>query len=170
MANVFDRILDLLASLVAIIIVIITLVVCVNVMLKYFLNRPILGVEEITEHLLLFITFFGSAWLLRKEGHVTVDFVLAMANPKTRAFLGFITSLFGIAICLPLVWYGSKVTWLNFLKGHYFPTLLEIPKAPILAIIPFGSLLLLIQFIRRSAQNYRNFKFPAKAHPSKHGN
>ena len=167
---IFDRILDLLASLIGGIIVIITLAVCLDVLLKYFFNLPIAGVEEVTEHLLLFITFFGCAWLLRKEGHVTVDFVLVMLNPKSRAFLGVITSLLGIFICLVLIWYGCKVTWLNFLKRYYFPTLLEIPKAPVFAIIPLGSFLLLVQFIRRAAKNFKEFRFSEGSLSSKHGN
>jgi len=166
----FDHILDILASFSGIIIVMITIGVCVNVMMKYFFNQPIIGVEEITEQLLLFITFFGSAWLLRKEGHVSVDFLVVRLDPKTQAFLGFITSLFGIIISIALTWYGWKVTWINFIKKEYFPTILELPKAPIFIFIPLGSFLLLIQFIRRSVQNLKKFIFPEETYHPNVGN
>jgi len=154
-ASFFDWILDSLSVLIGAITLIVMFSVCVNVIMRYAFNRPIMGVEEITEHLLVFITFFGSAWLLRKEGHVKVDVVLVMLNRKTQACLELITSVLGIAVCVTMIWYGWKVTWVNFVEKQYFPTILELPKAPVLAFIPLGSLLLLVQFIRRSAINLR---------------
>jgi TRAP-type C4-dicarboxylate transport system permease small subunit len=149
LGKILDRILDFFSFLVCAIIVVITLAVCVNVIMRYVFNRPIIGVEEITEQLLLFITFLGTAWLLKNEGHVTVDFVVIKLSPRTQAVLSIISSLFGVLISLALTWYGTKVTWSNFVKGAYFSTILELPKAPFFAVIPLGSFFLLVQFLRR---------------------
>ncbi len=149
LGKVLDRILGFFSFLVCAIIVVITLAVCLNVIMRYVFNRPIIGVEEITEQLLLFITFLGTAWLLKNEGHVTVDFVVIRLSPRTQAILNIISSLFGVLISLALTWYGTKVTWANFVKGAYFSTILELPKAPFFAVIPLGSFFLLIQFLRR---------------------
>ena len=65
--SLFDRFLDVSPVISGIIIVLIMLAVCANVIMRYFLNRPIVGIDEISEYLLLFITFIGSAWLLREE-------------------------------------------------------------------------------------------------------
>jgi TRAP-type C4-dicarboxylate transport system permease small subunit len=94
------------------------------------------GVEEVTEQLLLYITFMGTAWLLKKEGHVAVDFVLLRMRPKTRSFFGIVSCLIGILICAALTWYGFKVTWVNLRQGAYFSSVLELPKAPVFVIIP----------------------------------
>ena len=153
LGKILDRILDFFSFLVCAIIVVITSAVCVNVIMRYVFNRPIIGVEEITEQLLLFITFLGTAWLLRKEGHVSVDFVVIKLSPRTQAILGIIGSLFGVLISLALTWYGTKVTWANFVKGAYFSTILELPKAPFFAVIPLGSFFLLVQFLRRIASS-----------------
>jgi C4-dicarboxylate transporter, DctQ subunit len=157
---VFDRILDLLAFLVGSITIFMMIIVCVNVAMRHFFNRPIVGVEEVTEQLLLFITFLGAAWVLRKEGHVAVDFIVVMLSSRTQAFLGIVSSLLGVIICAALTWYGLKVTWVNFQSEAYFSTLLQLPKAPIFVIIPIGSLLLLIQFVRRTAKNVASLKSP----------
>ena len=156
--SLFDRFLDLSPIISGIIIVLIMLAVCANVIMRYFLNRPIVGVDEISEYLLLFITFIGSAWLLKEEGHVGVDILLIRLSRNSNAFLGIFSSLIGVFICLVLIWFGSKVVWINFQRGSYFPSLLEIPKAPVLAIIPFGCFLLLIQFLRRTAKNVRDWR------------
>jgi TRAP-type C4-dicarboxylate transport system permease small subunit len=156
--SLFDRFLDVSPVISGIIIVLIMLAVCANVIMRYFLNRPIVGIDEISEYLLLFITFIGSAWLLREEGHVGVDILLIRLSNKSNAFLGIFSSLIGIFICLILIWFGSKVVWINFQRGSYFPSLLEIPKAPVLAIIPLGSFLLLLQFLRRTARNVQEWR------------
>jgi len=154
----FDRLLNVSAVVTGTIIVLVMVAVCVNVIMRYLFNRPIAGVEEITEYLLLYITFIGTAWLLREEGHVRVDILLNRVKPKTLAFLSVISSLIGVLICGVLAWYGFKVTWVNFQQGAYFPHILEFPKAPILVIIPCGSFLLLIQFLRRTARSLQNLR------------
>lgn len=156
----FDRGLDGLSFAVGAIITLIMLAVCLNVIMKYAFNQPIVGVEEVTEQLLLYITFMGTAWLLKKEGHVAVDFVLVRLRPKAQSFFGLLSCLIGILISTALTWYGAKVTWGNFRQGAYFSSVLELPKAPVFAIIPIGSALLLIQFIRLSAQKFRKFSAP----------
>jgi TRAP-type C4-dicarboxylate transport system permease small subunit len=149
--RVFDLLLDFLPLLMGAIIIIMMLGVSLNVILRYFFNLPISGLEEVTEYFLLFITLIGAAWLLREDGHVRVDILLVRLNWRNQAILGFVSSLMGVFLSAILTWYGLQVTYINFQRGAYYPSLLEFPKAPILAIIPLGSFLLLIQFLRRSA-------------------
>lgn len=154
----FDRLLNVMAAVTGTIIVLVMVAVCVNVIMRYVFNRPITGVEEITEYLLLYVTFIGTAWLLREGGHVRVDILLNRVKPRTRVFLGVVSSLIGVLICGVLTWYGTKVTWVNFQQGSYFPSILEFPKAPVLVIIPCGSFLLLIQFLRKTTQSLGNWR------------
>jgi len=60
-----------------------------------------------------------------------------------------ITSSVGAAACLVLAFFSVKVTWQHFQTHYLFTRFLEVPSYPILAIIPIGSLLLFIQFLRR---------------------
>ena len=154
----FDWVLDFLALVAGAIIIFTMLGVCVNVIMRYFFNRPIVGVDEVTGYLLLYVTFLGAAWLLKNEGHVAVDFVVLRFGPKGRAFISIVSSIIGIVICLALVWYGSKVTWESYKTHGYLGTVLEIPKAPIFLLIPLGSLLLLIQFVRQLFAKIREFR------------
>jgi TRAP-type C4-dicarboxylate transport system permease small subunit len=158
--TVFDRILDLLASLGCSILVFIMLSVSVDVVLRYFLNRPVLGLSEITGYLLLYMTFLGAAWLLRREGHVKVDIVLNRLGPRAQAALGITSSVIGIIISLALIWYGTETTWDHLLRGVYRTTILEFPKAPLLAVIPIGGFLLLIQFLRRARGYLESWRTP----------
>jgi TRAP-type C4-dicarboxylate transport system permease small subunit len=155
--DIFDRTLNVMTFLAGILLVFIMLSVCLEVVLRTFINRPQIWVTEVTECLLLYITFLGTAWLLREEGHVKVDIVLNRLKPQTTAFLGIISSIMGVLVSITLTIYGFNVTWDYFQRGIYTPTALEIPVYLILLIIPIGSLMLFIQFIRRTGKFVAGF-------------
>ena len=155
--DIFDRIINIMTFLAGILLVFIMLSVCSEVVLRSFFNRPQIWVTEVTECLLLYITFLGTAWLLREEGHVKVDIILDRLKPKTVALLGIISSLVGLFVSIILTVYSISVTWNYFQRGIYTPTALEIPVSAILVIIPIGSLMLFIQFIRRTGKFVAGF-------------
>lgn len=117
--------------------------------MRYFLHQPITWVDEITEYILLYITFFGTAWVQRNEGHIVFDLLMERLGEKGRTIMGVVNSVLCIPMCFILIWFGAQVTWDHYQRGIYNPTLLEFPKALVIAVIPVGSFLLLIQFIRR---------------------
>lgn len=150
LAAVFDRILGSMALIAAVLLTFTMLSVTTDVVMRYVLDRPMLWVVEITEYILMWIPFLGAAWLLKHDGHVKVDILLSRLNPRIQALLSTVTSIVGVIICLILVWYGVKVTWNYLIEGRYVYSSLSIPTAYVMGIVPLGSFMLLIQFIRRS--------------------
>jgi TRAP-type C4-dicarboxylate transport system permease small subunit len=159
----FDRVLDTLGYATGVIIVGTILAVCVNVIMRYVFNRPIVGVEEISAYLLLYVTFLGAAWLLRMDGHVRVDVFLVRVRPRTRSVLSIISSLLGILVFGVITLYGVKVTWAHFASRAYFGTILEFPKGPVFIVIPLGSLLLFLEFVRNLIKNIEKVRTEEKA-------
>ena len=155
--KIFNQCLDILSSLAGVILIFIMLSVCLEVIMRYFLNRPLIWVTEVTECLLLYITFLGTAWLLREEGHVTVDIILNRLEPKVAALLGIINSIIGSFVALVLTWYGTVVMWDKFQRHIYTPSIMEIPIAAIVIIIPVGSIMLFTQFLVRTTKFVRIF-------------
>lgn len=146
----FDYLLDLLAYLAQALLTFVVLAVSVEIIARYILNYSIKGVVEITEYSLLAITFIGAAWLLKREGHVKVDLILSRVTPRAQTTFNTTTSIIGAIICLIIAWYGGYSTWHHFQLNIHTETILRLPKAPLIAIIPLGSLLLFIQFLRRT--------------------
>lgn len=146
-AHIFDRLNDLMAILAAVIIILVMLAVASEVTLRFFFDRVTTWVPEFSEYSLLFMTFLGAAWVLRRGRHVRMDVVLNLLNPKTQAFINFITSILCALVCIVITWYGALVTWDYYQAGYYFSTPLETPKFIILVIIPVGSSTFLIQFL-----------------------
>jgi TRAP-type C4-dicarboxylate transport system permease small subunit len=98
------------------------------------------------------------AWVLKIEGHVKIDLVVNRLNPRNQCVVNSITSILGAITCLVLLWYGTKVSWEFFERGTITNTILELPSAPLFAIVPIGSFLLFIQFLRRSYGYLKSWK------------
>jgi TRAP-type C4-dicarboxylate transport system permease small subunit len=98
------------------------------------------------------------AWVLKIEGHVKIDLVVNRLNPRNQCLVNSITSILGAITCLVLLWYGTKVSWELFERGTITNTILELPSAPLFAIVPIGSFLLFIQFLRRSYGYLKSWK------------
>ena len=158
LGRVFDFAIDKMARLGDVILVFLMLSVCADVILRYFFNRPQAWIVEISEYLLLYITFLGAAWVLKNEGHVIVDILVARVNPKTRAAFGIVSSAIGTFVCLVIFWFGTLETLDLFKRGVPNPSVLEFPKGPLVAVIPFGSFFFMIQFIRRACGFIRSFR------------
>ncbi len=147
--TIFDRTISLLAVLTAVLIIFLMLGITTDVTLRSLIDRSIFWMLEVTEYSLLYITFLGATWVLQKDGHVRMDLVLSKLKPGTQAVMNIITSTFSAIMCLLVTWYGMEVVWRNFQSGEYYSTELEPPRFLILLIIPLGSFLLSIQFLRK---------------------
>ncbi len=162
--NVFDRLLDIFVVLAGIIASFITVAVCAGILSRYFLNRPISWVVEISEYGLLYMTFLAVAWVLRHEQHVSVDLVYNRLSPRNKAIASIFTSIVAGFVFLIITVYGFKVTKNQFDTKYFTPTILEAPKFVVTLIIPVGTFLLLIQIIRKI---YRHLNDLIKADTSK---
>lgn len=156
--RIYERIISGAMVLAGISTVFLMVSVSLDVVLRYFLGRPTAWVMEITGYMLLYIPFLVAAWVLKRDRHVRMDLVLNRLNPKTQSLVNTITSIIGVIICLVLTWSGAKAT-LYFI-GYQTPTMLRVPKSAIIVIIFLGSLLLVIQFLRRTRSYLRSWRAP----------
>ncbi len=156
--TIVDRINSIFVALSYIVLLFIVIAVSVNVILRYGFNSPIMWIVPITQNCLLYITFLAAAWVLQRDGHVSLDLLISHLSPHRQAFLQVVNCAVGLAICLVITWFGTKVTWTDFMSGALQATITRIPKASVLFIIPVGSLLLSIEFLRRGYARYKAWK------------
>lgn len=126
----------------------VVLLVLAGIAARYFLERSIGWTVEIVGYSLLYIGFLSFAWLLKKQGHVKMDLVLNRLSPKNQALFNIVTSFLGAITFMVITWYSAKMTWSLFQRGISITSMLEPPKGAITIIIPIGSLLLFIEFLR----------------------
>jgi C4-dicarboxylate transporter DctQ subunit len=147
---VFDWLIDWFAYSTGGIFIFIMIAVTADVTSRKLFGAPIQWVDEVAGYLLLYATFLGAAWLLKKEGHVSVDVVVERLNPRAQACLHMILSLLIAALCLVMTYVGVLTTLDVNRRGVFTVSVLEAPLALLVAVIPLGFLLLFIQFLRRA--------------------
>jgi len=154
----FNRALDVLLWIAVFILIVVILSVMIEVFLRYFFNRPQEWVVEISEYALLYITFLSCTVVLRKEGHIVVDLLTSRLSSRTRLFLSVLQYLAISLVAVVFIYVGGKTALDNYLRGIYNPTLLQIPIAYTLMIIPIGGFFLFIQSIIGLCSYYKKFK------------
>lgn len=147
---IFDRILGILAFVVAVLVAGMMLVVSVQVVLRHFFNQPVAWVIEVTQYALVFTLFLGTAWTLKKEAHVNIDVLVNHFSEKSRNLANGITSIICAIICGIITWYAVRLNWDYYQTRYIFAATLRIPAFTLQAVVPFGVLLLCIQFGRRA--------------------
>lgn len=147
----YDRLLGVLAGIAAVVVVLLTLAVTMDVLMRYALNMTYVGLFEISEYSLLWMTFLGAPWIMRKDGHVRVDLVLVFLGQKQRERLNLIASVLSAIILLILTIVTARLTFNDWLTGFELSSgILEPPKWPLEIIIPVGFALLTVQLLRMS--------------------
>jgi TRAP-type C4-dicarboxylate transport system permease small subunit len=150
--RIFDRILDAALVAAGALFVFLFFVILADVLSSYLWNYSLTWSIEVSEYILAFATFLGAAWLLREDGHIKFDLVLQFLSPKMKTLFDWISSLLGIFISLVITVYSVITVMEQYTKGIHTESLLKLPKAVLLAIIPVGMSLLLIQFVIRFLQ------------------
>jgi TRAP-type C4-dicarboxylate transport system permease small subunit len=122
-------------------------IVCIDLSLRYFFNSPLLWGTEVTEILLLYITFLGMAWVFREGGHVVIDVFTSKAIGKKKKILdGGSYFLVGIVSAV-LIYYGFYCAYDHYARGVFNPTVIETPIALIIIVIPVGSVPLFLEVL-----------------------
>jgi len=130
-------------------------IVCVDLSLRYLLNAPLLWGTEVTEILILYITFLGTAWVFQEQGHVVIDVVTSKVLGRTQKALNLTSYAVVGIVAAVLVYYGFYTTYDHWVRKVFNPTILETPIALIIGIIPVGSVPLLLEVFVKAWKLFR---------------
>lgn len=112
-----------------------------DVLMRYFLNRPQLIVDEVAPFLLLLVIFGAAAQTFRVGGHVRVDLVTAHIRPAARAWFRTVNLTTGIAFLAVVIWVTTQSALTAFRYGRVSAVMLYPLWVPML-LIPAGLLLM----------------------------
>jgi C4-dicarboxylate transporter, DctQ subunit len=156
----FDRIVDVGAVLAALLLIVVMLATTIKVIFRYGLGHSLIGVDQISGTVLLYIAFLGAGWVLRRDEHVTIDLLLSHVGRRTRWFLMVASSLIGAATCLVVAVFGTMEVVTSLQRGIRIPAEIEMPRAVNLIVIPIGFLCLSLQFLRRALDGLKGAEMP----------
>ena len=154
----FDRTLNLMSVFAIVLLFFIMLSVTYEIVLRVILKHGQIWVLEFNQYALVYITFLTFAWLLKEDGHVKMDIVYQKLKPKAQAMLDVITSIIGAVSFFLITWYGAGITWKYIKLGATMDTMVAPPAWPMYGIVPLGTLLVSIQFVRIAFNRLRTLR------------
>lgn len=130
----------------SLIVVILMGLVTADVTGRYVFNKPVPMTYEVGSFMLVFIVFLGMAYTQRMGAHIRVEFLTLRMPPKVRASFNLLAYTLGICLYGAIFYQGFKWSYDAFQIGEYVAGLVDIPKWPSMFAVPFGALLLSLQF------------------------
>ena len=137
--------------------------VSADVVGRYFLNKPIIGMVEVNQLMVLWIVFLGAAWLTRIDGHINMDIMLLLVGRRARIVINVFISLICAAASLVLFWYSILTMVSLFQSGTLEPGYLAVNVGYILIPIPLGCLPMAIAFLRKAYRLALELRVPSNA-------
>jgi TRAP-type C4-dicarboxylate transport system permease small subunit len=146
--RLFDTLVDVMAALAGVILVFITAAVCYTIGMRFLFTKTTIWIIPTTEYALLWIVFLATTWLLREGGHITTDVIYVHLNEKTKRTLDCIMCVIGGFTCAAMVFLGVLHVCDCIAGGVTDVRAVTVPKSAVFMIIPVGSFLLTLQFLR----------------------
>jgi C4-dicarboxylate transporter DctQ subunit len=163
---IFDRTITIMMIVSSVLVLLDALFVTVDVLMRYTFSITYVGIFELTEYSLLWMTFMGAAYIMRNNGHVRVDAVTNLLNPRHRAILDTIASVIGMFILLVVTWYSAKLTLHDLQTGFTLSGILRPVKWPLEIIIPIGFFMLFLQLARNASKQFESLKAMSRGQQS----
>ena len=111
----------------------------------------------------LLILGWCAAWVLGKDGHVTLDVLLNLISENNQRRLHLVLSVLGAITCFVLTWFGVLVALDQFHNDIREPTIMAPLTFWITSVVPFGFVLLGLQFLRRGVRSALGLTLAAPA-------
>lgn len=144
----FDRIIDLSAAAGAVGIAVMMLTIGYEVLSRRVFNAPTAWALPVTEFALLYVTMLAVPIVLRRDGHVRMTALVEQLGPRTKRWLDVAGSITGFIVMGVLAWKMFGATLEEFRSGAALIRGIEVPRAAITWILPYGLTLLSLQFLR----------------------
>ena len=115
--------------LAATLLIVTMLATTVKVFFRYGLHTSLIGVDQISGTLLLYIGLLGAAWVLRRDEHVIIDILLGRVGARGKRILFVVSSLIGAVVCLVVAVFGTLEVINSIQRGMRIPAEIEMPRA-----------------------------------------
>jgi TRAP-type C4-dicarboxylate transport system permease small subunit len=115
-------------------------------------------IVQISEYGLVWVCFLATAWVLAENKHVRVDILFSRFNRQKQALLLLVQNTVSAVLCGIFCYLGILSTWEHLRDKVVDVGSIDVPKAWIIGVIPFGFLLLTLQFLVRAAEDLRGLK------------
>ena len=156
--QVFCRAMGILASITIVMMMITTVT---DVTVRYLRGKPLPGIIEGNELLMVAIVFLGLAYTQLAKGHIRVDMFIGRLSPRRRALLNTLGWLVALIVFALILIEGWEVAYQAYVTQDYRFGLIKFPYWPSKMMVPFGALLICLQLTIDIVQNIQEVIRPS---------
>ncbi len=126
--------------------------VSLDAVLRYAFNRPIVGVLEGVELLLVFAVFASLARTQAEGGHIAIGVLTERLGARGRAGLQIITRLLGLSLFATMTWASGGMAWRSWQMDEFSAGIIAFPVYPSRIMVTLGCFLLCLQLLFELAE------------------
>ena len=121
---------------------------------RYFFNRPIHGVLEISElYLMGAVIFFGLSYTLREEGHIRVDLFSRKFGPLLKSILEVIFNILSLLLFIAITYRSAGITYRAFVNNEVVFGIIDWPVYLSWVIVPIGTGMISLRLLSEIVKN-----------------
>lgn len=136
--------------------------VSADAVLRYLVGKPVAGMLEGVELLLVFTVYSGLAQTQAERGHIAVGLLADRLAGQGRAALTAVASVLALALFVAATWATTRMAVRSWQIGEYSPGLIPFPLCPSRVLVALGCLLLCIQLLAELAHALIDLAGPAR--------
>ena len=121
-------------------------VVVYGVVMRYIFNIPARWVAEVSEFMMVALSFLVLAYVQYQRKHINITFLIERRNEKTKTILGVITTMTTLIVFILLTWASWQFA-LKALRSGFSSDAAAIPLFPPRLLVPIGAFLMCLQLI-----------------------
>jgi TRAP-type C4-dicarboxylate transport system permease small subunit len=128
-----------------------------DVVERYIFNRPILGVFEITEFMVLVLIFSFLGYTQSRKSHVSVDLFMILFPERLKVLIEIFNHLVCLAMMALIAWMSVDKALELMAAGEASPNL-ALPTYPFVFFLVLGCTVMCVEFIRDIIMILKNIK------------
>lgn len=129
--------------------------VSVDAILRHVIGRPIAGMLEGMELLLVFAVFANLAQTQADGGNISIGVLTERLGGRSLALVQFVTSLLALGLFGAMTWATGEIAWRSWAMGEYSAGLIAFPIYPSRFIITLGCFFLCLQLLQTLVAAWR---------------
>jgi TRAP-type C4-dicarboxylate transport system permease small subunit len=137
-----------------ILVMVIMFMITIDVIGRFFFNKPLWGVLEISEFLLAGAVLLGLAYTEFLDGHVRVELIYDRLSPNWQNRMRMFYNLVGLVFYSLITWESGRLA-IEALTDNLTSDVLKIPAWPFRAFVPIGAFLTVLILIVKISNEYK---------------
>jgi len=149
--NLFSRLIDTatekIGRAISLIALPIMLIIAVEVVARYFFNRPTRWAWQVSIHLFGVLSLFGGAYALLHGRHIKVEILFEHFGSRLKLVSNVLTAICFLVFIVLLVWQGYVMAEMSVGSREALRGIIHFPVYPLKILVPVAAFLFLLQGI-----------------------